>query len=142
MYGSVFGAIRAQGPLPWGHDVDVGIRREQFLEIKKTDFLNAFTASGLKRTDHLYRNGVIGVIKPGWNLGVDIFTFYDYDGIMNRPGWATWLLFVHFELHHTFPSGRWSNLYIKLWISANRNLLIPLLTQISRYSNPSDSTRN
>ncbi|XP_031572719.1 uncharacterized protein LOC116306764 [Actinia tenebrosa] len=104
MYGSVFGAIRAQGPLAWDYDVDIGIRGIQFLKLKKTDIFGAFITAGLRVTDHVARNGLIGVSRPGWNLGVDVFTFYDYDGIMKRPGWASWLLFVNYELHHTFPS--------------------------------------
>ena len=30
MYGSIFGALRADGPLPWDYDVDLGMRGEQF----------------------------------------------------------------------------------------------------------------
>lgn len=104
MYGSVLGALRFQGPLPWDYDVDIGVRGEQFLAIEKANFFQLFQSKGIKCTNHLEKNGLIGFRRPGWRLGVDVFTFYNYDGIMKRPGWASWLLFVNYELHHTFPA--------------------------------------
>lgn len=105
MYGSIFGAHRARGPLPWDYDVDIGIKGEQFSKMTFTDFLAPFIkAAGIEYINHLARNGLLVFEKAGWPLHVDTFTFYNYHGMRVRPGWAAWLLFVNYRLHHTFPS--------------------------------------
>jgi hypothetical protein len=104
MFGSIFGAIRVQGPLPWDYDVDIGIRGEQFINIERSKFLRAFEDAGIQCDNRLSRSGALTLTKSGSKLVVDVFTFYDYSGIMKRCGWETWLLFVHYELHHSFPS--------------------------------------
>ena len=104
MYGSIFGAHRANGPLPWDYDVDIGIKGEQFSKMKLTDFLAPFKVAGIEYINHFARNGLLVFEKSGWPLHVDMFTFYNYHGMRMRPGWAAWLLFVNYRLHHAFPS--------------------------------------
>lgn len=104
MYGSIFGAMRVKGPLPWDYDVDIGIRGEQYIMLEKSEFFRPFEQVGMIVEDHVNRNGLIQMKRHGWNLGVDLFTFYDYGGNMKRPGWAPRLLFINYALHHTFPS--------------------------------------
>ena len=72
--------------------------------MKLTDFLTPFKAAGIYYINHLVRNGLLVFEKSGWPLHVDTFTFYNYHGMRMRPGWAAWLLFVNYRLHHTFPS--------------------------------------
>ena len=105
MYGSIFGAHRANGPLPWDYDVDIGMKGEQFSKLSLEEFLAPFKVAGIEIEDHLGRNGLMAFTRSGWPLHVDTFTFYDYNGMRKRPGWAAWLLFVNYRLHHTFPSG-------------------------------------
>lgn len=104
MYGSIFGARRVQGPLPWDYDVDIGMKGEQFSKVKFSDIVKTFKAAGIEFVNHLDRNGLLAVGKPGWPLHVDTFTFYNYHGMRMRPRWVTWLFFVNYRLHHTFPS--------------------------------------
>lgn len=104
MYGSIFGARRAQGPLPWDYDVDIGLKGEQFSKINFSVIVNRFKAAGMDLINHLDRNALLVIAKPEWPLHVDTFTFYNYHGMRSRSGWAPWLLFVNYRLHHSFPS--------------------------------------
>lgn len=107
MYGSVFGALRSSGPLPWDYDVDIGMRGEQFDKIGIQKLTHIFKANGIHRclaNSRFLRSGVATLCKPGWKLDVDLYVLYDYGGIMKRYGWDTWLRYVYYEVHHTFPA--------------------------------------
>ena len=51
MYGSLFGARRNQGPLPWDYDVDIAVKGEQFSKIRFDHFVAACKQKGITVTD-------------------------------------------------------------------------------------------
>lgn len=103
MYGSVYGALRYEKPLPWDYDVDFGIRGEMFTAEIKTRIFTMLTAKGISFIDHLGQSGVIWCRRFG--AKVDIFLFSEYnDGMMKRQGWEAWLLFLQYRYWHSFPA--------------------------------------
>ncbi|XP_020913461.1 fukutin-related protein-like [Exaiptasia diaphana] len=107
MYGSIFGAMRMEGPLPWDNDVDIGFcgdcsRFDSFGTIE--NFLTPFKEAGLIVTNKWTQSGTIVFSRPNQTLTVDLFAFYEHNGWKKRRGLESWLFFVNYNYHHTFPS--------------------------------------
>ena len=104
MYGSLWGPLRGiPGPLPWDHDVDIGMNGNgNFSKIPLEEFKAKFAAGGLGVIDELQRHGSFSVV--GSNESVGLFVYYDNRGIMMRPGYEPWLLYIHYRLRHSFPA--------------------------------------
>lgn len=107
MYGSVFGAFRTQGPLPWDNDVDIGFNGTGvFASMTFDNFIKPFTAKGLK----VYRkrwitSNVMKVYSDALpHIKVDLFALYNYRGWMKRAGLETWIFALNYNLHDTFPA--------------------------------------
>ena len=108
MYGSVCGAIRYQGPLPWDNDVDIGFRGSGTFALMTFDeFIEPFAAKGLKvYYKRWITNNVMKVYSEDLShIKVDLFALYDYNGWMKRAGLETWILALNYNLHDTFPAG-------------------------------------
>ena len=105
MYGSIWGPLRGfEGPLPWDDDVDLGIHGGgKFSQMKFEDFKAFFTAAGLSIQSRLWLNSRISIFENDWP-SLDLFVFYDYNGMMRRPGIEPWLTPIHFRLYHSFPA--------------------------------------
>lgn len=107
VYGSVFGAVRAHGPLPWDNDVDIGFNGSgTFATMDFNKFLAAFKDNGLKV---YYRrwitSNVMKVYKDDQpHIKVDLFAFYNYRGWMKRAGLETWIFALNYNLHDTYPA--------------------------------------
>lgn len=101
VYGSLWGPLRGiQGPLPWDHDVDFGIRGEgKFSKISLAEFKSRFIAAGLGVTDRYKMTGAFTV-----GGSIDVFVFYDYRGNLWRGGYEPWIFFVNYWLYHSFPT--------------------------------------
>ena len=107
MYGSVFGAIRVKGPLPWDDGVEIGFNGSgSFASMKFDEFLSAFKSKGLKvnfkrwltsNVMKIYRNDL-----P--HIKADLFAMYKYNRWMKRAGLETWIFPLHYNRRHTFPA--------------------------------------
>ena len=105
MYGSIFGARRIQGPLPWDNDADIGFDGNgRFADITFDDFFAHFKKAGLNLRNKWIQSGSFVVFRDGWPLTVDLFAFYDHGGLMKRTGVESWLFLVNFRIYHTFPT--------------------------------------
>ena len=104
MYGSLWGPLRGiPGPLPWDHDVDIGMNGDgNFSKIPVDEFKARFEAAGLGVVDELKVRGSFSVLGKNESLG--LFLFYNRRGIMMRSGYEPWVLYIHYRLRHTFPA--------------------------------------
>ena len=108
-YGSVFGALRISGPLPWDNDVDICLDGDSLSlsEIPSSKFISVLRDAGFRVTDNwLQRRGyrVMGKDPKFSAFGVDLLAFFRYGEWMKRTGWEPWLTFIHYDKHHKFPS--------------------------------------
>ena len=107
MYGSVFGAIRTKGPLPWDNDVDIGFNGSgTFASMDFKEFLSAFESKGLKvYYKRWFTSNVMKVYSDDLpHIKVDLFAMYNYRGWMKRAGLETWIFALNYNLHDTFPA--------------------------------------
>ena len=107
MYGSVFGAIRAKGPLAWDNDVDIGFNGSgTFTSMTLEEFIKPFKAKGLKVYHKRWiTSNVMKVYRDGLpHIKVDLFALYNYRGWMKRAGLETWIFALNYILHDTFPA--------------------------------------
>lgn len=106
MYGSIWGPLRGiEGPLAWDDDVDLAINGDsQFSQMTFEKFKAFFTVAGLSVENQLWLNSKVIISEEDTRPSLDLFVFYDYDGMMKRAGIETWLTPIHFNLYHSFPS--------------------------------------
>ena len=106
MYGSLWGPLRGiAGPLPWDDDVDLAINGDgQFNQMTFAEFKALFTVLGLSIESRLRQSSLMVISENNRWPSLDLFVFYDYNGMMMRPGIESWLLPINYRLYHTFPS--------------------------------------
>ena len=106
MYGSVFGALRVNGPLPWDYDVDIGFNGSgKFTSMNLNEFSSAFESTGLKVNQESWiSNKLLKITSDDLPYyKIDLFALYNYHGWIKRGGWESWLFVVHYKFYHTFP---------------------------------------
>lgn len=104
IYGSIWGAYRSQGPLPWDYDIDLGILGDEvFSEIPREEFVKPFQERGIRVNDKMHVASVF-YLSRGEFAQVDLDVFYNYDGWMQRAGWIPWVLYYNYKTYHTFPA--------------------------------------
>ena len=104
-YGSIFGALRNNGPLPWDDDVDFGILGDGKLsQLEHKEFIALFEDAGLQVTDWWTRSGLIQISAGHPYLKVDLMAFYKWGHWMKRCGYESWIGFYNYNKYHTFPS--------------------------------------
>ena len=102
IYGSLWGALRINKPLPWDDDVDIGMIADgQYPNLSEEQFLKKFREKGVKITNNMRQKSSFKFERGKGD--VDLMIYYDYGEWMKRRGWEAWLLTVHYNLHHTFP---------------------------------------
>ena len=105
MYGSIWGAMRVQAPLPWDNDVDFGFHGEgRFSEYSIGQVIAPFKAKGLSVNNKWFQSGTLTVSKDDWPLTVDMFAFYNNKGWMQRRGLESWIAWLNYRTHHTYPA--------------------------------------
>lgn len=105
MYGSIWGARRVQAPLPWDNDVDIGFNGNgNFAKYTIEQFIAPFKAKGLSVNNKWFQSGTLTVSKGDWPLTVDMFAFYNNKGWMQRRGLESWIAWLNYRKHHTFPA--------------------------------------
>ena len=104
MYGSLWGPLRGiPGPLPWDHDVDIGIDGNgNFKKIPLKNFKAKFEAAGLGLIDKLQESRYLSV--KGYGESVGLFLYYNYRGTMMRSGYESWIFYIHYRFRHSFPA--------------------------------------
>ncbi|CAB4026749.1 Hypothetical predicted protein [Paramuricea clavata] len=104
MYGSIWGAYRSKGPLPWDYDIDLGVLGDEaFSKIPREKFVRAFQERGIRVNDKMHQASVFYLIR-GKFAQVDLDVFFDYNGWMQRTGWVPWVLYYNYKSYHTFPA--------------------------------------
>lgn len=102
MYGSLWGALRLNRPLPWDDDVDLGMIEDgKFASLSIKEFERKFQEKGIRITDNLRQKSSYKFERD--KGAVDLMIYYEYGDWMKRQGWEPWILSVHYNLHHTFP---------------------------------------
>jgi len=79
MYGSLWGPLRGiPGPLPWDHDVDIGMNGDgNFSKIPVDEFKARFEAVGLGVVDEVKVSGSFSVLGNNESLGCFYFTIIE-----------------------------------------------------------------
>ena len=104
MYGSIWGAYRSRGPLPWDYDIDLGVYGDEtFSNIPRETFAKAFQKRGIRVNDKMHQASVF-YLSRGKFAQVDLDVFFNYNGWMQRTGWVSWVLYYNYKSYHTFPA--------------------------------------
>ena len=104
IYGSIWGAYRAEAPLPWDYDIDLGIvGDETYAKMSKSEFLEPFEERGISIYDSTSMSSCYYFTR-GKFAQVDIDIFYNFHGWMQRSGLVTWLLYYNYQKYHRFPA--------------------------------------
>ena len=138
IYGSLIGALRYSGPLPWDYDADVGLDGDAFVRLSQKEIQNAFQRRGARYVNLLFTNGR-SIVFYG-DEHVDLMPFYNYwrDGWMRRRGLDSWATFINYRLYYTFPA-HLVQLPLDRLMFGGRNVTVPRGgTDILRYWYPSD----
>lgn len=102
IYGSLWGALRMNRPLPWDDDVDLGMIEDgKYPLITSREFLKRFRQKDIRITDNMDQKSSFKFERG--KGAVDLMIYYEYGKWMKRRGWEAWLLTLHYNLHHTFP---------------------------------------
>ncbi|KAJ7354836.1 hypothetical protein OS493_029842 [Desmophyllum pertusum] len=104
-HGSVFGAVREHGLLPWDNDVDFGFNGSgTFASMNFDEFLSPFEAKGLKVYHKRWiTSNVMKVYSDKLpQMQVDLVAYYNYSGWMKRAGLETWILALNYNRYQTF----------------------------------------
>ncbi|KAL9981332.1 hypothetical protein ACROYT_G010022 [Oculina patagonica] len=106
MYGSLLGAQRGHAPLSWDDDADIGLDGDGRLKsLSKTKLFEKLKSIGAKEIiDKWSRDGLIKVQDGNSEFSVDLMIFNRCGKWMKRPGWASWLLYFHYNTFHSFPA--------------------------------------
>eukprot|EP00118_Oscarella_pearsei_P000447 m.4964 g.4964 ORF g.4964 m.4964 type:complete len:225 (+) comp11748_c0_seq2:98-772(+) len=104
VYGSMWGALRHAGPLPWDTDADFGVEGDVMCKFSVDQIADAFKVYGLS-VDWNSKFGRYRVFYDGYE-GVDLIVWQEYwrDGWMMRQAWESWFFFVNYWYHHSFPA--------------------------------------
>ena len=101
LFFSLWGALRYKNPLPWDYDFDFGIIHADLTKVREENIFKAFESNGIKIIYRPYA-GNYRVSKGG--AEGDLMIFRNNNGVMQRVGFESYLLFVHYRKFHSFPA--------------------------------------
>ncbi|KNC86844.1 hypothetical protein SARC_01037 [Sphaeroforma arctica JP610] len=105
-YGSLLGAMRYNGPLPWDRDIDVGILLNQMEDkgVRIDMVLLSFSQHGLTEFYYDYWGGFFRA-DGDYAAAADVMLWKDYfdTGYLKRCGWEAFVAPVAYSLFHNFP---------------------------------------
>ena len=102
-YGTLFGALRYGGPVPWDADADLIILKNTIDKYSLPELQKAFSKSGVKIQWFGY--GGFYLLSKN-NATCDCFLFSDFygSGWLHRVGWESYIFFINYRWHHMFPA--------------------------------------
>lgn len=102
IYGSLWGALRYNNPLPWDNDLDMALMYDEVKEIDVADFVRAFHKKNINIYYRLW-HGTYRVQRDTARGDLMVFRKTIFDN-MCRTGIETWLFFINHKQFHTFPA--------------------------------------
>ena len=103
IYGSLWGVYRFHGPLPWDHDIDLGVIGDENFYNKKDKLVEELVQLGFSVRDD-WSTASYKVLRANQTGHLGIFIFINYFGTMKRPGLEPWLFSLHYTIYHSFPA--------------------------------------
>ncbi|CAB3977030.1 Hypothetical predicted protein [Paramuricea clavata] len=103
LYGSLWGVYRFHGPLPWDHDIDLGVIGDDNFYAMKDTLVEELVNIGFYVRDD-WSTSSYKVLPANQTGHLGIFIFIDYYGTMKRPGLEPWLFSLHYRIYHSFPA--------------------------------------
>ncbi|KXJ23769.1 uncharacterized protein LOC110249975 [Exaiptasia diaphana] len=103
VYGSLWGGLRNNGPLPWDTDFDFGIFYNEIIKYSEQEVKDKFKAFDIN-CYYSYRFGFYRVTRGSARGDLMIFRDYYNNGWMHRIGVEAYLAFVNYRKFHVFPA--------------------------------------
>ena len=103
LYGSLWGVYRFHGPLPWDHDIDLGVIGDDNFYAMKDTLVEELVKIGFYVRDD-WSTASYKVLPANQTGHLGIIIFIDYYGTMKRPGLEPWLFSLYYRIYHSFPA--------------------------------------
>jgi hypothetical protein len=108
IYGSLWGVYRFHGPLPWDHDIDLGVIGDENFYNKKDKLVEELVQLGFSVRDD-WSTASYKVLRANQTGHLGIFIFINYFGTMKRPGISLSHGYSRYIIQSTIVSQRgWS----------------------------------
>ena len=108
-YGTLWEMRRLKYPLMSEDSVDIGILADRAFTNKTwREFMAPFKSAGFivcGNKERLFIKGSMNFRrKPFKDLLVNVYTFYNCNGVVQRTGLWSWLFFINYKKYNSFPS--------------------------------------